>query len=391
VDDTERFFALDPGLIAAPWALYEGWRDAGPVIELPFERSWAVTDFDLAVAVLRDAARWSSSAVDGPRPAALERWTAELVEEEPELEELLAVPLLALLALGPPDHTRLRRALIGHLSAARVRALAPLVDGAVAELLPTLMTAEPFDAVARLSRPLPIRVVGHLLGLPPEQRDGLAALALAASTSNPHLETRAALRDRLHAELGLKRAFAALLRDPAEGSLLGALHEDVAAGRLSEREALGLCREVIVAGTETTADHISSVLLLLARDPARLDAEPAWLIEEALRLESPFVGFWRRATEAVTLGGVELPAGALLLVPFAALNRAPSVNPARHLAFGYGIHFCVGAPLARLQSDRVLAALLPRLRAIELVEEPRYRPSVQSRGVESLIVRLVSG
>ena len=180
---------------------------------------------------------------------------------------------------------------------------------------------------------------------------------------------------------------------------------------LTTREAIGPCREVVVAGAETTVDHLAAVVLLLAREPGllpRVRERPAArsaLVEEALRLESPFTGFWRRATRAVRLGGADLPAGTLLFVPFGALNRDPATfaaadrvdldrdQPRRHLAFGHGIHFCVGAPLARLQSERALAALLADLERVELLVDPdelRYRPSIQGRGLEALPVRLMA-
>jgi pikromycin synthase len=128
-------------------------------------------------------------------------------------------------------------------------------------------------------------------------------------------------------------------------------------------------------------------------------------VEEALRLESPFTGFWRRARRAAALAGGALPAGALLLVPFGALNRDPAAfpepgradlgrpAPRRHLAFGHGIHFCVGAPLARLEAAVALQRLLPRLERVELLADPAellYRPSIQGRGLAILPVRLVA-
>lgn len=403
-----RFFDLDREVVAAPWALYSSWRDQGPVVELPLSGGWAVTDYDLAVAVLRDPGRWSSSRVDGPRPAEAERWTRELVDEEPELAELLEVPLQTLLALDPPDHTRLRRTLVGHLSANRIRALEPLVDAAVADRLSDLVTGEPVEAVAALARPVPARVVTTLLGVADGERERLLATARAASSTNPHRETRDELRDRLRAELELKRVFAEqMAAGPPEGSLLSALAADVEAGRLREREALGLCREIIVAGSETTADHLASLLLLVARDAGLLErlrrtpADRSALVEEALRLESPFVGFWRTATEAVTLGDVDLPAGAMLLVPYAALNRSdrfPSPEridldhaSRRHLAFGQGIHFCVGAPLARLQGEQLLHALAERVERLVLVAEPSpedFHPSAVERGLERLWIQV---
>ncbi len=406
---------LDPATLRAPWALYAAWRAEGPVVALPELGGWAVTERALAERVLRDAATWSSDTIDGPRPAGHDHWVAELAEEEPALRELLAVPLQTLLALDPPGHTRLRRVLVPFLSAARIRRLAPAIDAEVDRLAPRVLTGAPVDFVAAFATDLPLRTVAALLGLPDADRDAFARLAAAASTSNPHLETKETLRARLLAELALMRRFAALLAAPAgaltAGSVLAGLRDAVGAGALTAREAIGLCRELLVAGAETTVDLLAAVVLLLAREPEMIeraagdDAARAALIEEALRLESPFVGFWRRATRPVALGGVDLPAGALLLVPFGALNRDPAGLPApdrvdlgreqprRHLAFGHGIHFCVGAPLARLVADRAFARLLPGVARVELLADPdvlAYRPSIQGRGLQALPVRLVA-
>jgi cytochrome P450 len=273
-----------------------------------------------------------------------------------------------------------------------------------------VLSGEPVDFVAAYAHPLPLHTIATLLGLPRAEWDAFGRLAAAASSSNPHLETRAALRSRLVAELELLRYFRERVGSPGDGSgLLTTLHGAVADGGATVREAVGLCREVLVAGADSTVNHLSSALLLLAQEPAlrrRVTADPEALdafIEEALRLEPPFAGFWRRARHATTLGGVELREGALLLIPFAALNRDPAAfacpdavdvdrsRPHRHLAFGQGIHFCVGAPLARLESRATFRALLPRVGAIELLCDPaelRPRPSIQDRGVAELPVRL---
>ena len=300
-------------------------------------------------------------------------------------------------------------------SAAQVRRLEPLVDDLVAELLPDLLTGEPVDAVAAFAHELPLRVIATLLGLSASRRPEFARVALSASTSNPHLEDKAGLRARLEAELALMRWFTELLdgpdRDLDVHGLLHGLREAMDRGLLTTREATGLCRELLVAGADSTVNHLSSALLLLSQDDGMLhelrerpERIPAF-VEEALRLEPPFPGFWRRARTAVRLGDQDLPAGALLLVPFAALNRDPTVFPdpdavnldrpaaRRHLSFGHGLHFCLGAPLVRLQSVATLRALLPRVRAIELLVDPAELepvPSVQDRGVVALPVRCVA-
>lgn len=411
---TAQLRDLDPAVLRAPWELYARWRDQGAVAALPELGGWAVTDFALASALLRDTATWSSDAIDGPLPPDHARWTAELAGEAPELAELVSGPVQALLALDPPDHTRLRRILVPFFSAASIRRLEPLVDGLVSDLLPRVLGGGPVDFVADYAHALPLHTVATLLGLPRDEWDGFGVLAAAASTSNPHLETKEALRTRLHAELDLARYFTRRVSDPAgddPDGLLAALHAAVAGGDATVREAVGLCREVLVAGADSTVNHLTSAVLLLAQDPALLarlragDGALEAFVEEALRLEPPFAGFWRRARHATTLGGVALPSGALVLVPFAALNRDPSAfadpdavdldrpAPRRHLSFGQGIHFCVGAPLARLESLATFRALVPAIRGIELLTGPDDLvplPSIQDRGLVALPLRFVT-
>lgn len=411
---TAQLRDLDAATLRSPWRLYERWRAQGPVVELPELGGWAICDVALANAILRDPESWSTDAVEGPVDARRARWLRELADELPDLAELLATPVQALLALDPPDHGRLRAVMTPWFSAANVRRLEPLADDLVAAALPDLLTGQPVDAVAVFAKLLPLRLIATLLGLPRERWPQFAELAAVASTSNPHLEDKAALRRRLTAELDLMRFFGRAIEQPPHDldvhGLLRGLREAVDAGHLTLREATGLCRELLVAGAESTVHHLASALLLLAQDPTLLGtlrSEPALLprfVEEALRLEPPFPGFWRRARGEVTLAGRRLPADALVLIPFAALNRDPDEfpdpdeldlhrpAPRRHLAFGHGLHFCLGAPLVRLQSLATFRALVPRVRSIELLVDPaelRPVPSIQDRGVLELPLRCV--
>ncbi|HEX8101079.1 MAG TPA: cytochrome P450 [Solirubrobacteraceae bacterium] len=403
---------LAPDAVRDPHPLFAAWRAAGPVVAVPELGGWAVTDFALAAAVLRDPETWSSDRFDGPAPAEVAAWTADLIREEPSLAELLAVPLQTLVALDPPDHGRLRKVLVPYFAAASIRRLEPLVAAQVAALVASLPGGgEPFDFVAAFAEPLPFRVVALLFGLPEAEWPRFAALAAAANGDAPHLETKARLRERLLAELALMRYFARRIEAPGtdpEGLLAG-LGAAVAAGAITLREATGLCREVLVAGADSTGNHLSTAVLALARDPAlaaRLRDDPALVepfAEELLRLEPPFKGFWRRARRDAVLGGVRIPGDGLVLLPFAALNRDPAAvdrpdaivldrpSPRRHLSFGHGIHFCIGAPLARLQSAVALRALLargPELTLAEPVAGLRYRPSIQVGGLAALRVAL---
>ena len=292
-----------------------------------------ITDAATARAVMLDPATWSSDRFDGPRPPQYDAWVAELAAEDADVRELLILTPHALIGLDPPDHTRLRNVLRRDFSPAAVEALRPLVEREVEALLPS--------DVETFSRALPFRVIMRRLAVPEPAWPELERLAHAASTGDTASEDREAVRSRLLAERDIMRFFGADLPAPVRD------------GTISPREAAGLCRELLVAGSESVALVLAGALRAIARDgmPENVEA----FVEHRLAVDPPFPAFWRRATRAVTLGGVAIPPGGLVKLPYALLNR----DSPRHLSFGHGIHFCLGAALARLEVAVALRATRP--------------------------------
>jgi len=410
----EAWRAHDEDAMRDPGPLYESWRARGPVVSVPELRGWVVTGRVEAVAVLRDPGSWSSGdAVEGPPDPQRLAWAQELARDEPAFAPLLDASLQALIAVDPPDHTRLRKVLVPFFSAAHIKRLEPLIERLVADLVGDVLTGEPVDFVERFAVRLPLDAICTLFGIPPAERARFKAIAVAADLSDPHTETRQQMRERFAAELELRAYFSDRIADAGgldEEGVIAGLGVAVRDGRVTMDEACGLCRELLVAGSDSTVNHLASAVLLLGTEPGLLDRvrddsdRRETFIEEALRLEPPFSGFWRRATRDVELGGVTVPAGDHVLLCFPAANRDRDAvprprdvdldrpMPKRHLTFGQGIHFCVGAPLARLESAASFAALLPQTARIELLEPPerlRWKPSVQVRGLEALPVRFV--
>jgi cytochrome P450 len=341
---------------------------------------WVIGDAGVAVAVMRDPATWSSDRFDGPRPAEHDAWVARIAREEEGVRELLEVAPQALVGLDPPQHTRMRAVLRRSFTPGAVAALRPVVEAEVRALLPGLVTGEPVDVVAAFTRPLPFRVVARLLGLPRADWAELEALAHAASTDDTAAEDFDALRARLMAERDVMRFFLSHLDGRHDGDLvLPVLRAAVAEGTITPREAAGLCREVLVAGSDSVGHLLAGALLTIARDGAPEDV--AAFVERRLAADPPFAAFWRRATRATELAGVAIPAGGLVQLPYAALNA----GAARHLSFGHGIHFCLGAALARLEADVALHAL--RGCALELAGPAERLASPAVNGYRRLVLK----
>ncbi|WNG88886.1 cytochrome P450 [Mycobacterium sp. ITM-2016-00317] len=307
----------------------------------------------------------------------------------------------------PPDHTRLRRFVTAAFTAHSVEKLRSTVAAIVDELLAAVAASAPgpVDLMQALARPLPIRVLDELLGVPPDHRDRFYFLAALMFTSADAAELTCAQGQLTQ----LLRMMMAVKRDqPADDLLSGLIHLRENGDRLSEEELLGTACLLIVAGYETTANLIGNGVLALLTHEAQLHALRAdrsllpATVEEALRYDSPVNAASVRFTNApIQLGEVTIPAGHLVLIALQSANRdvAQFAGPHRfdlsrtgnrHLAFGHGAHYCLGAPLARMQAEIAFDGLLSRFDRIELARsEPlRYRPSTLLRGLHTLPVLL---
>jgi cytochrome P450 len=344
---------------------------------------WVIGDAATAIEVLRAPELWSSDRFDGPRPAEHDAWIERLAATEDGVRELLSVAPQALVGLDPPLHTRMRAVLRRAFAPSAVAALRPMVAEEVAGALGGIVTGAPVDVVATFTRPVPFRVVARLLGLPRADWAELERLAHAASTDDTATEDFASLRARLLAERDVMRFFLAHLDGPGEGDeLLPVLRAALAAQAITPREAAGLCREVLVAGSDSVGHLLAGALHELATGPRPADLTA--FIEHRLRVDPPFRAFWRRATRDTTLAGVPIPAGGLVQLAYADLNT----TAARHLSFGHGIHFCLGAALARLEADVALNAILDATTSIALAGPAERLASPDVGGYRRLVLTL---
>jgi cytochrome P450 len=329
---------------------------------------WVITDAPTALAVLRAPAAWSSDHFDGPRPAEHDAWIAELVATEDGIRELLEVTPQALVGLDPPQHTRMRDVVRRAFAPDAVQRLRPVIAEEVEAALGSIVTGEPVDVVPAFTRPVPFRVVARVLDLPPEHWAELEALAHAASTDDTATEDFQALRARLLAERDMMRFFLA--------------HRPIRDETITPREAAGLCREILVAGSDSVGHLLAGALHTIATRGRPHDL-PAF-VERRLSTDPPFTAFWRRATRDTVLDGVAIPAGGLVQLPYAQLNE----TAARHLSFGHGIHFCLGAALARLEAQVALEAILAATTSIEIAGPVERLASPAVGGYRTLVLRL---
>src|SRR2546428_6436627 len=317
-----------------------------------------------------------------------------------------------MLVRDPPDHTRLRSLVNKAFTPRVVEALRPHIQDIVDGLLKNVAGQGSMDLVEDFAYPIPVIVICEMLGVPVEDRErfkewglaiarGLDTILLPPDSDVP--QRSAAAR---HALGEYFRALIAERRASPRGDLLSALIAAEEAGdKLSEDELLATCILLLVAGHETTVNLIGNGTLALLRHPhelRRLRESPGLIasaVEELLRYDGPVQRTARIPSEDVTIGGRTIGKGEMVLPFIGAADRDPAQFPDpdrldlartdnRHIAFGWGMHFCLGAPLARVEGQIAIDALVRRLPKLELVtDEPEYRESLTLRGLKTLQVR----
>jgi cytochrome P450 len=398
--ETLAFNPFLPEVHEDPYPLYHQLRTEDPVHRSPLG-FWVLTRHADVLGVLRDP-RMSRD------PRRSERM--ESLRASAEVDELLSEEEAApsMLFVDPPDHTRLRALVSKAFTPAAVERLRPRVEAIVAELLDRVVVQGRMDVVEDLAYPLPVTVICELFGVPEADRDRFRAWSRELVRLLDPLVAADALERALQARLALRaylRELIATRRAHPTGDLLSALiaAEDQGS-QLSEPELVSMCVLLLVAGHETTVNLIANGTLALLRHPeerASLQAGaalPGSAVEELLRYDSPVQFTSRHALADLEVGGRRVRAGETVIAVLGAANRDPAQfpdpdrldlarTPNRHIAFGGGIHFCLGAPLARVEARIAIGAMLERLPGMELgPAAPVRRDTVTLRGLSSLPV-----
>jgi cytochrome P450 len=387
-----------PEMLADPYPLYDRLRELDPVYWSERFHAWIVTRHDEVSAGLNDL-RLSSD-------------RAKLFQDmagSPELEPFFSFLARRMVLADPPKHTRLRGLVSQSFTPHVVEAMRPHIQKLVDDLLDRRKDAGSMEFIADFAFPLPATVIIELLGLPPEDRDLLKrwsddfVVFFSTHPANVTLDQYRRALASMTAMVDYFRAALPKIRTSAHPCLMETMrlaqnHGD----RLSEEEVFANANLLLVAGHETTTHLIGNGMLALLRHPdqmQRLKADSSLIpnaIEEVLRLVGPVQFTNRIALEDVVLGGKTVRRGDFVFLFLAAANRDPAHFPDphrlditravhKHVAFGLGHHFCLGAPLARLEAQIAVAAMLERLPNLRLASDTlTYRENFNIRGLKAI-------
>ena len=383
----ESGVSYDPtsaGILSDPYDTYDRLRTRDPVHRMRLINGWVLTRYEDVDMVLRDHRRFSKN--DG---------------HEDEYRSMLHH--------DPPDHTRLRSLVSKAFTPRAVRELHPRVQRIVDDLLNELEGKDRFDLIESLAFPMPVTVIAEMLGVPAQDMDRFKVWSNDISlTIEPSLRDDQIRRVERASE-ELYAYFESIIeerrREPQDDMITALLNAEDEGDRLTHEELLGTLVLLLVAGNETTRNLIGNGMRALLKYPEQLRKlrDNADLLDSAinelLRYDSPVQVDGRLVHSDVEVAGHRIRAGQRILCAIGAANRDPTVfaepdkldierNERSHIAFGRGIHHCLGAPLAILEARAAFSALLNRFSHIELVSEPVYRKQVVLRGVEELWVEV---
>jgi len=402
--DRTAQFMIDPAMSVDPYPFYDELRARGRLVDNGMVLN--TCHHDIATAVLRSQDFGVAGGPNQRMPAAL-RLAARIAGPGP----LGPVEDPSMLAANPPDHTRYRKLVTRAFSARAVAALRSRTEAVAAELLDAMAAkGSAADLVGDYAALLPATVIAEMLGAPTDMREQFLAWGEGGALS---LDAGLTYRDFARSEKGIaalqewmRGHFARLRHEPGDTILDSLLAAHDGAGKLSEDELLSIAMLLLAAGFETTVNLIGNGAALLTEHPDQLDvlrAEPQrWpnAVEEMLRIESPVQRTGRLAQRDAEVAGEHVPAGRFVVIMLGGANRDPATfpepdrfdvtrpNAGEHLAFSSGIHYCLGAGLARMEGEVALRMLFDRFPELAPAGPPHRRPTRTLRGWDAMPVTL---
>lgn len=398
-----EFDPWSPAFVANPYPAYAALREQGRAVWFEPSRQWLVPGYADVNALLRDRRLGRTY---------LHRFSHEefgRTPPPPEHEPFHTLNDNGMLDLEAPDHTRIRRLVAKAFTPRMVERLVPTVERLADELIEALCADGGGDLLAAVAEPLPVAVIAEMLGIPPADRAPLrpwSAAICGMYELNPDEETaRRAVRASVEFSAYLRELIAARRREPGEDliSALIAAHDE--GDSLSEQEMVSTCVLLLNAGHEATVNTTAGGWWTLFRHPDQLELlrrTPQMLpsaVEELLRYDTPLQLFERWVLDEIEIDGVTIPRGGEVALLFGSANRDPArfrdpdrLDLARvdnpHVSFGAGIHYCLGAPLARVELAASFGALLRRAPRLRLAAEPEHKPGFVIRGPKELLVEV---
>jgi cytochrome P450 len=398
---TAQFNPIGPEALANPYPMYKALREAAPVSWNEMFESWVFTRFRDVDAILMDQ-RFSAD-----RSKAQTRFSEMIRQQQAEFGPFSQAPTM--LTSDPPEHTRLRRLVSKAFTPRAVENLRPRIREIIDELLDGIRGDE-FDLVEEIAYPLPVIVISEMLGVPPKDRadfkrwsDDVVA-TLGGPFTPPDVMERARKSIEELAEY-LSGVIAERRAEPRGDLISGLIAAEDNGTVLSEVEIFSTTILLLIAGNETTTNLIGNAMYTLLQNPEQLALLRSDLtlmpsaVEEVLRYNGPVQATARVAMTDIELAGITVKQGQMAMAVLGAANHDPEKfadperfdvrrNPTDHLAFGDGIHFCLGAPLARAEAQIAFEEILRRFPHIELAGEPTWGGTFIIRGAKKLPLRV---
>ncbi|MEV5729588.1 MULTISPECIES: cytochrome P450 [Streptomyces] len=397
------FDPWDPAFLADPYPAYAELRARGRVHHYEPTNQWLVPHHADVSALLRDRRLGRTYR---------HRFTHEdfgRTPPPPEHEPFHTLNDHGMLDLEPPDHTRIRRLVSKAFTPRTVERLGPYVEALAGELVDGLVRRGGGDLLAEVAEPLPVAVIAEMLGVPETDRAPLrpwSADICGMYELTPSEETAAkAVRASVEFSDYLRDLIAERRKEPGDDLISGLIAAHDEGDRLTEQEMISTCVLLLNAGHEATVNATVNGWWALFRNPDQLAALRAdhslvpSAIEELMRYDTPLQLFERWVLDEIEIDGTTIPRGAELALLFGSANHDPAVftapgrldltraeNP--HISFSAGIHYCIGAPLARLELAASMRALLERAPTLTLATEPHRKPNFVIRGLEGLTVEI---